>query len=89
MRQIHTKEAISWLVTVYEVLRVKHEHRIWQVVQNLGERVPSFFGLHLHDEELCEDASDEIGHCEHRDDPNWNFEKRDFLVRMSIHAYDE
>jgi hypothetical protein len=89
VRQIHAKKTICWLITVNELLRVKHQNRIWQVVQNLGESVPGFFGLRLHNEELCEDASDEIGHREHRGDPNGDFEKFDFLVGMSVHAYDD
>jgi len=86
--QINAKEAISRLITIRELSGFEHQHGIWQIIQYLGERVPAFFGLQLHDEELREDASDEIRHQKHQGHPKWYLENHDFLIRITVLAYD-
>jgi hypothetical protein len=66
------KEGVRLLVAVVEVISLKHEDGVWQVVKNLGECSLRFLRLRLRHEELCDSPSDEIGEDEHDQPFYWD-----------------
>ena len=70
LRQIDFKNLISQLIAVGETVFLEDQYRIWEVVQQLRERVFILLGLDLHQKELNEYAPYEVSLYEHIGKPD-------------------
>ena len=76
MWQVDAEKAIYLLVTVRELIRLQHQHGIWQVIQYLGERVARLLRLDLHDKELSQYISGKVDREKDARPPHGNLHNR-------------
>ena len=72
LTQLSAEKTISLLVAVRKLIRLQHQHCIWQVIEYLSQGVTRLFSFILRDEELSEYGPDKVDNTENDHPPHRN-----------------